>query len=178
MQLISALVFVTYIDQSGYFVNQKFQASSIFLWLYSQVWVRPGRKPGRQVFWRHGLLYFTLSSQPTGLLSEEQCKARDVRRKAKTRTTPRKSDSMEGSPMSVKSLEIEDSKESVKLKASVRPETIVEAEPISKVSEDTKILIEKCVFLQDKYEFPDEQIIQSVNVSICWNTVKYFLFHI
>lgn len=97
------------------------------------------------------------------LLSEEQCKARDVRRKAKTRTAPRKSDSMEGSPMSEKSSEIEDSKESVKLKASVRPETIVEAEPISKVSEDTKILIEKCVYLQDKYEFPDEQIIQSVN---------------
>ena len=100
------------------------------------------------------------------MLSEEQCKARDVRRKAKSRSTPRKSDSMDSSPMSVKSIEVEDCKESVKLKASVRPETIVEAEPISKVSEDTKILIEKCVFLQDKYEFPDEQIIQSVNVSI------------
>ena len=76
---------------------------------------------------------------------------------------------MEGSPVSDKSSEIEDSKVSVKLKASLRPETIVEEEPISKVCDDTKILIEKCVFLQDKYEFPDEQIIQSVNVSI---TVK------
>ena len=104
----------------------------------------------------------------SGLLSEEQCKARDVRRKAKTTRSVRKSDSMEGSPMSDKSSDtfVEDSKANVKLKANFKPETIVEGEPISKVSEDTKKLIEKCVFLQDKYEFPDEQIIQTVNVSI------------
>ena len=70
---------------------------------------------------------------------------------------------------------VEDSKANVKLKANFKPETIVEGEPISKVSEDTKKLIEKCVFLQDKYEFPDEQIIQTVNVSIFVSRVGVFI---
>ena len=73
--------------------------------------------------------------------------------------------------MSDRSSEVEDNKATVKLKANIKPETIVEEEPIAKVSDDTKKLIEKCVFLQDKYEFPDEQIIQSVNVSIFFSKV-------
>ena len=44
-KLISAFVFATRIVQSLCFLNQKFQASSHLLWLYSPVCVGPGRKP-------------------------------------------------------------------------------------------------------------------------------------
>ena len=49
-KLISAFVFATWIVQSIYFLNTKFQASSHLLWLYSPVCVGPGRKPERPVF--------------------------------------------------------------------------------------------------------------------------------
>ena len=49
-QLISAFVFATYIVQSLYFLNQKFQASNHLLGLYSHVCVGPGQKPRRLVF--------------------------------------------------------------------------------------------------------------------------------
>ena len=44
-QLISALIFATYMVQFLFFLNLKFQASSHFLWLYSPVCIGPGRKP-------------------------------------------------------------------------------------------------------------------------------------
>ena len=47
-QLISAFVFATWIVQSLYFLNPKFQASSHFLWLYSPVCVGPGRNHRRE----------------------------------------------------------------------------------------------------------------------------------
>ena len=53
-KLISAFVFATWIVQSLYFLNPKFQASSHLLWLYSPVCVGPGRKPRRQVFSQRG----------------------------------------------------------------------------------------------------------------------------
>ena len=40
MQLISAFVFATWIVQSLYFLNPKFQASSHLLWLYSPILCR------------------------------------------------------------------------------------------------------------------------------------------
>ena len=40
-----AFVFATWIVQSFFFINPKFQASSLFLCLYRQVCVRPGRNP-------------------------------------------------------------------------------------------------------------------------------------
>ena len=43
--------------QSLFFLNPKFQASIHFLWLPSPVRVWPGRKPRRQVIWRHGSTY-------------------------------------------------------------------------------------------------------------------------
>ena len=53
-QLISAFVFATWIVQSLYFLNPKFRASSHLLWFPSPVYVGPGRKPRRPVFWRRG----------------------------------------------------------------------------------------------------------------------------
>ena len=47
-------VFTTQILQSLFFLNTKLQDSSHLLRLYSQVYVGPGGKPGRQVFWRRG----------------------------------------------------------------------------------------------------------------------------
>ena len=49
-KLISAFDFSIQILQSLYFFNQKFQASSHLLWLYSLVCLGPGRKPPRPVF--------------------------------------------------------------------------------------------------------------------------------
>ena len=42
--LISAYVFSTYLVQSLYLLNLKFQASSHLLWLYIPFWVESGRK--------------------------------------------------------------------------------------------------------------------------------------
>ena len=49
-------VFATWIVQSLYFLNPKFQASSQLLWLHSLVCVGPGRKPRRPVFSQRGSL--------------------------------------------------------------------------------------------------------------------------
>ena len=43
--LISAFFFANMIEQSLYFLNQKFQASSYLLRLHSLVFVGPGQKP-------------------------------------------------------------------------------------------------------------------------------------
>ena len=53
-QLISAFVFATWIVQSFFFLNPKFQDSNHLLWLYSPLCIGPGQKPRRQVFSRHG----------------------------------------------------------------------------------------------------------------------------
>ena len=44
-KLISGFVFAIRIVQSLFFLNPKFQASNLPLWLYSLVCVGPGRKP-------------------------------------------------------------------------------------------------------------------------------------
>ena len=53
-KLISAFVFATRIVQSLFLLNPKFQASSHLLWLYSTVYVGPGRKPRRPGFSERG----------------------------------------------------------------------------------------------------------------------------
>ena len=47
--MISAFVFATWIVQSLYFLNPKFQASTHRLWLYRSVCARPSRKPRRPI---------------------------------------------------------------------------------------------------------------------------------
>ena len=49
-EAVQLFVFPTKLEQSLYFLNPKFQASSHILWLYSPVCVGPGRKPRRPVF--------------------------------------------------------------------------------------------------------------------------------
>ena len=51
-KLICTFVFATRIVQFVFFLNLKFQASSMLLWLYRSVCVRPGWKPGRPFFSR------------------------------------------------------------------------------------------------------------------------------
>ena len=53
-KLISAFVFATQIVQSLFFLDLKFQASSLLLLLYKLVCVGPGRKPKLLVFSRKG----------------------------------------------------------------------------------------------------------------------------
>ena len=57
VKLISAFVYATQIEQSLFFLNPNFQASSHLLWLYSLVCVRPSRKPRRPVFSCRGSYY-------------------------------------------------------------------------------------------------------------------------
>lgn len=102
-----------------------------------------------------------------GLLSEEQCRARDVRRKQKS-TKIKKSDtnSPETPPGQIERSDSEDCKEKIKSKLNIKAETIIDDEPLNKVGEGTKKLVEKVVFLQDKYEFPDENVSKNINVSM------------
>ena len=61
-KLISAFVFATQIIQSLYFLHPKFQACRHLLWLYSPVYVRPGRKPRRPVFSERGSYHWYYSN--------------------------------------------------------------------------------------------------------------------
>ena len=71
-QLISAFVFATWIVQSFFYLNPKFQAYNYILWLYSLVCVGPGLEPRRQVFSRRGsvIVMDTITVRPTFALSE------------------------------------------------------------------------------------------------------------
>ena len=53
-KLISAYVLAIRIEQSLFYLNPKYQASSHLLWLYRPVCVGPGRKPRRPVFSQRG----------------------------------------------------------------------------------------------------------------------------
>ena len=70
-QLISAFVFATWLVQSLYYLNPKFQASSHLLWLYSPVCVVPGRKPRRPVFSQGGSNISILFLASKGFSSSE-----------------------------------------------------------------------------------------------------------
>ncbi|KAH3721308.1 hypothetical protein DPMN_064228 [Dreissena polymorpha] len=104
------------------------------------------------------------------LLSEEQCKARDVRRKQKS-TKSKRSESVNSPELSRtdstslynEKSDSEESKKNIKQKLNIKPELIIEDQPLLKVNDDTKKLVEKLVYLQNKYEFADEKYIQSVN---------------
>ena len=62
-KLISAFVFATWIVQSLFYLNLKFQASSHLLYLYSPVCVGPGRKLRRPVFSQRGSYWFGISDK-------------------------------------------------------------------------------------------------------------------
>ena len=57
-QLISVFVFATWIVQSLYFLNPKFQASSHLLYLFSPLCVRTGGKPKTGFLVTRNILYF------------------------------------------------------------------------------------------------------------------------
>lgn len=113
----------------------------------------------------------------SGLLSEEQCKARDARRKAKQRYTqnvhegssekkpalnPECSNSNSGEGIETKA----QSPPEVKFASTLSPYAIIDSRPIQSVCEDTRKLIEKLVKLQDKFEFPEESKVNDAIVSI------------
>ena len=60
----SQISFAIRIVQSLYFLNPKFQASSLHLWMYSSVCVVPGRKPRRPVFSERGSRSVALLDSP------------------------------------------------------------------------------------------------------------------
>ena len=67
-KLISVFVFATQIVCSFYFLNPKFQGSNHLLWLYSPVYVGPGRKPRRPVFSERGSYDHMFSLLTTNIL--------------------------------------------------------------------------------------------------------------
>ncbi|KAL5006605.1 hypothetical protein ScPMuIL_015411 [Solemya velum] len=102
------------------------------------------------------------------LLSDEQCKARDTRRKAKQRTVPKISESSGDSfncSNSVLDGVFDEKVIDTKPQITLPPETIIEDEPLLKTKPEYRELIEKIVFLQNKYEFPDDDIVASVEVT-------------
>ena len=70
-QLISAFVFSIRIVKILYYLNQKSQASSHLLWLYSPICVGPGRKPRRPVFSQRGSNMFMAVTHPRQLLHSQ-----------------------------------------------------------------------------------------------------------
>lgn len=112
----------------------------------------------------------------TGLLSEEQCKARDARRKAKQRYTQNVNESSSEKKPALNPECNSNSGEAtepakaqsppeVKFSSSLSPYAIIDPRPIVSVSEDTRKLVEKLVKLQDKFEFPEESKVNSAIVS-------------
>ena len=83
-QLFSALVFATWIVQSLFYLNPKFQAFSHLLWVYSLVCVRPGRKPRRPVFSQRG----SIGAGSGTYLSQETLYRSESCTKKSKRTTP------------------------------------------------------------------------------------------
>ena len=67
--LISAFVFATRIVQFLFYLNPKFQASSLLLSLYRPVCVGPGRKPRRPVSSRRGSYVKVVITYPESVVS-------------------------------------------------------------------------------------------------------------
>ncbi|ESO82067.1 hypothetical protein LOTGIDRAFT_170342 [Lottia gigantea] len=92
------------------------------------------------------------------LLSDEQCKARDARRKAKAKVNPVKTEPIPDS----NGLSPESKQRSVgdrnggTQSVYTNPLTVINSNPMNKVAHHHRQLIEEVCRLQDKYEFPDE----------------------
>ncbi|XP_064614231.1 ecdysone receptor-like [Liolophura sinensis] len=101
------------------------------------------------------------------LLSDEQCKARDARRKAKLRSTKNVSSPDSGaSPIS-----LGDSMSAMgpsppstpkDMREPMSPGTVVERSPLQFMAEEQRKLIENLVLMQDKYEVPDQEAVSQV----------------
>ncbi|XP_048755933.1 ecdysone receptor-like isoform X2 [Ostrea edulis] len=111
------------------------------------------------------------------LLSEEQCKARDARRKAKQRysqsvqeCSSEKKPALNSECNSNSGEGIESKAQSppeVKFSSTLSPYAIIDSRPIHSVSEDTRKLVEKLVKLQDKFEFPEEsQVDEAIDIDL------------
>lgn len=95
----------------------------------------------------------------TGLLSEDQCRAREVRRKTRTSgQAPKKSQA--GADDGFEAM-TSSSSLSVSSSAAVKSEN-----PLEFVSEETREIIHKLVYYQDLYELPGPEDIERVSVRI------------
>ncbi|KAK6165898.1 hypothetical protein SNE40_022715 [Patella caerulea] len=110
------------------------------------------------------------------LLSDEQCKARDARRKAKAKVNPAKIDT---SPDSNSKPEITKLPSHSINNYYINPMTVIDNDPTTKMEPEHQQLIKNIVALQDKYEFPDEGNVEKVtNVKPgCKETTADALFH-
>ncbi|XP_060086039.1 oxysterols receptor LXR-alpha-like [Ylistrum balloti] len=106
------------------------------------------------------------------LLSDEQCKARDARRKSKQTRFQKKQETVIvekqqsecPSPNKYTDLERQLSPPTTPKAApqpGMSPYMVIDNQPIMSVCDDTAKLIEKLVKLQDKYEFPEEKKIET-----------------
>lgn len=97
----------------------------------------------------------------TGLLSEDQCRAREVRRKTRTPgQAPKKSQASVGADDEFEAM-TSSSSLSVSSSAAVKTEN-----PLELVSEETREIIHKLVYYQDLYELPGPEDIERVSVRI------------
>ncbi|XP_041365312.1 ecdysone receptor-like [Gigantopelta aegis] len=113
------------------------------------------------------------------LLSDEQCKARDARRKAKARTPSSSSGPKSNGPPSISSKKMEPSPDGNSLSSdpdmqllcdakydrrSMSPTSIIYDNPLDKLSESQRSLIEKIISLQEKFEYPDDKDVERVTL--------------
>ena len=97
----------------------------------------------------------------SGLLSDEQCKARDVRRKARIDLKRKQNvDESQDSPDSVNTNS--GSPNPVK----IEKVTTTDLNPMDHISPDERELVEKIVLYQEEFELPKEEDVQKLTVSI------------
>ena len=94
----------------------------------------------------HEILLFT------GLLSDDQCKARDARRKAKQKLS-KKTDT---------NIEEKEKTSPTSSNNKTLPIGIKDNDPVSKLSDQQQELIKNLVYYQEKYEYPDEDYIKTI----------------
>ena len=93
----------------------------------------------------------------TGLLSDDQCKARDVRRKARQKVQRSNSGAADQSDMTL-------DPPSSQVKAEVRSPALT-SDPLEALCADHQELLEKIVLYQDEFELPSEEDVKRVSVS-------------
>lgn len=95
------------------------------------------------------------------LLSDDQCKARDARRKAKQKLH-KKTDANSSKDEKTLPLANESSTSNNKLPDKKKTIGIKNSDPVSQLSEEQQELIKNLVYYQEKYEYPDENCINTI----------------
>lgn len=97
------------------------------------------------------------------LLSDDQCKARDARRKAKKKLSKKPDTNIEEKTFTSPNDSLPNSD---KLSSKILPIDVKNTDPLANLSQQQQELIKNLVYYQEKFEYPDESYINTIkNVS-------------